>query len=214
MVSFREAIPLEKKRCHKVENFFSKKRKKGDEEESEGSFPKKMKVEKEEEIELSLNVPLPLDWQRCLDIKSGQIHFYNTRTQRRTSTDPRLILDPPTPTPAEAAAASTLSLDLELNLASRDSAPRPKSQRDVSKGPSLSWTSPDADAGAGEMVAAVCARCHMLVMMSKPALSCPNFGLPDNLYLVVIVTEQDDTRLEINVGEDDDLVLLYLLEMQ
>ncbi|XP_074560409.1 uncharacterized protein LOC141816553 [Curcuma longa] len=173
MVSLQEAIPFEKKRCHKVENFFSKKRKKGDEEESEGLFGKETKVEKEEEIELSLNVPLPLDWQRCLDIKSGQIHFYNTRTQRRTSTDPRLILDP--------LPASTLSLDLELNLASPDLAPRPKLQ-DNSKGPSLSWTSPDADVGvgasasasAGEMVAAVCARCHMLVMMSKPALSCPN----------------------------------------
>ncbi|XP_074577926.1 uncharacterized protein LOC141834504 [Curcuma longa] len=160
--------------------FYTKKRKMGgDGEESEGFFAKEMKVEKEE-IELTLDVPLPLDWQRCLDIKSGEIHFYNTRTQRRTAMDPRLILDPP--------ATAPLSLDLELNLSSSHSPPRrspralplekrPNSHRDI-KGPSLLWTSLDADAGADsdteEMVAGVCARCHMLVMMSKPALSCPN----------------------------------------
>lgn len=61
-------MTLEKKTCHEAKNFFSKKRKMGDGEESKGLFVKEMKVEKEE-IELTLDVPLPLDWQRCLDIK-------------------------------------------------------------------------------------------------------------------------------------------------
>lgn len=79
MVPLQEAIPLEKKRCHKVENFFSKKRKKGDEEDDEGLLAKEMKAEKEEkdeeEIELSLDAPLPLDWQRCLDIKVTNLTY-------------------------------------------------------------------------------------------------------------------------------------------
>ncbi|KAG6491088.1 hypothetical protein ZIOFF_052420 [Zingiber officinale] len=179
MVSLQEAMPLEKKSCREAKNFYTKKRKMGEgEEREEGLFVKEMKVEKEA-IELTLDVPLPLDWQRCLDIKSGEIHFYNTRTQRRTSTDPRLILDPP--------ATAPLSLDLELNLSSRHSTPirppappleKPKTDHRDVKGLSLLWNSLDAGAGADsdtkEMVAAVCARCHMLVMMSKPALSCPN----------------------------------------
>lgn len=32
---------------------------------------------------LPLEIPLPLEWQRCLDIKSGQIHYYNMRTQNQ-----------------------------------------------------------------------------------------------------------------------------------
>ncbi|CAH9113389.1 unnamed protein product [Cuscuta epithymum] len=60
-------------------------------------------------IELPLLAPLPLEWQRCLDIKSGQVYFYNTRTKEKTTTDPR-ISSPPEELPAPA------SLDLELNL--------------------------------------------------------------------------------------------------
>ncbi|XP_074587749.1 uncharacterized protein LOC141843594 [Curcuma longa] len=194
MVSLQAALPLEEKKRPrpKVENFLSKKRKKRnddeeeeeEEEEENGELPAKdikanRREEKKDEIELNLDAPLPMDWQRCLDIESGQIHFYNTKTHRRTSTDPRLSLDPPLGSP--------LSLDLELNLASPEPPPirastrqqekaktdhaRPKSPRDFKGGP-LSRVSPVSD--AEEMVAAACARCHMLVMMSKAALSCPN----------------------------------------
>ncbi|CAA6665040.1 unnamed protein product [Spirodela intermedia] len=85
--------------------------------------------------------PLPPEWQRCLDIQSGKIHFYNTRTQRRTSRDPRRsAADEPPP----------VSLDLELNLTCE--------------------TSPPSCPSGGGMVAAVCGRCHMLVMMSRLSL--------------------------------------------
>ncbi|XP_074590750.1 uncharacterized protein LOC141846610 [Curcuma longa] len=182
MVSLQAALPLEEKNrpCPKVENFLSKKRKKKNEgEEEEEWLAKEMKSAKKEEIELNLDAPLPMDWQQCLDIKSGRIHFYNTKTHRRTLTDPRLGLDPPLRSP--------LSLDLELNLASREPPPirvsallqeKPETDHARSKSPHdgegvpLSWISPVSD--AEEMVAAVCARCHMLVMMSKAALSCPN----------------------------------------
>ncbi|KAM7518578.1 hypothetical protein LguiB_017540 [Lonicera macranthoides] len=55
------------------------------------------------------NTPFPMDWQRCLDIKSGQIYFYNTRTQKRTSKDPKT-------SPSKPPSHGQLSLDLELNL--------------------------------------------------------------------------------------------------
>ncbi|KAG6481008.1 hypothetical protein ZIOFF_057599 [Zingiber officinale] len=193
MVSLQAARPLEEKKrpCPKVENLLSKKRKnKNDGEEEEERLTKEMKSGKKEEIELNLDAPLPMDWQQCLDIKSGRIHFYNTKTHRRTSTDPRLGLDPPL--------RSALSLDLELNLACREPPPirvsallqeKAKTDHACSKSPCdgegtpLSWVSPVSD--AQEMVAAVCARCHMLVMMSKAALSCPNckfVNRPERLF--------------------------------
>lgn len=54
--------------------FLTKKRKRGDgEDHAEALFAEETKPvkaeEKEEEIELNLDAPLPLDWQRCLDIK-------------------------------------------------------------------------------------------------------------------------------------------------
>ncbi|CAA7401683.1 unnamed protein product [Spirodela intermedia] len=130
------------------------------------------------DVDLHLDTPLPPEWQRCLDIQSGKIHFYNTRTQRRTSRDPRRsAADEPPP----------VSLDLELNLTCETSPPSCPSGGGVwvnkrpEKGPAAagaahckapSWAS--LDTGAGEMVAAVCGRCHMLVMMSRLSPSCPN----------------------------------------
>ncbi|KAK8971213.1 hypothetical protein KSP40_PGU021501 [Platanthera guangdongensis] len=103
-------------------------------------------------IELNLDTPLPLEWQRCLDIKSGEIHFYNTMTHMRTAKDPRQLITPP---PA---------LDLELNL--------------MSDAYEINGAAAE-DARAGgrhekEMVATVCTRCHLLVMMWKESPSCPN----------------------------------------
>lgn len=128
-----------------------------------------------DDVELHLDTPLPVEWQRCLDIKSGQIHFYNTRTQTRTPMDPRTSPEPPSSRP---------SLDLELNLTCEP--PRGHAERAEQEAGgarcgsggmsrSLSWVSLDAD--QQEMVAAVCMRCHMLVVMCKAAPSCPNCKL-------------------------------------
>ncbi|MQL81921.1 hypothetical protein Taro_014369 [Colocasia esculenta] len=150
-------------------------------------------------IDLHLDTPLPPEWQRCLDIQSGKIHFYNTRTHRRTSRDPRESVDETTPlSPPAVADARSVSLDLELNLMCETS---PRSHgggeeiKTQEKGAHVdvpaaffcdhrarpsgaaicktpSWVSMDAD--AGEMMATVCGRCHMLVMMCKSSPSCPN----------------------------------------
>ncbi|KAF0911199.1 hypothetical protein E2562_007972 [Oryza meyeriana var. granulata] len=169
----------------------SKKRKRdGGDEDGEGG---------EVGIELSFDAaPLPLEWQRCLDIKSGQIHYYNTRTHKRTSRDPRAEAAPaPAPELHQLRAAPAVEeeaanycapppgLDLELNLTFD---PRRVPVQEIKKHrPAVETTKPAAavaeekvalDVPAGgasrEMVAAVCTRCHMLVMMCREWPACPN----------------------------------------
>ncbi|KAJ9673824.1 hypothetical protein PVL29_023398 [Vitis rotundifolia] len=137
------------------------------------------------DIELQLETPLPLEWQRCLDIQSGQIHFYNTRTHKRTSRDPRASPEPLSPGP--------MSLELELNLPCdslrrnrpddnmgkwNSGSPSHNSKESLQKknpggvACSPSWLAFEGD--NQEMVAAVCKRCHMLVMLCKSSPACPN----------------------------------------
>ncbi|XP_020104321.1 uncharacterized protein LOC109721242 [Ananas comosus] len=182
MVSLQTTLSSEEKRsCCSFDKPVPKKRKWEDEEESDSDFfanefanePRIKQAKAEEttkvDIELHLDSPLPLEWQRCLDIKSGRMYFYNTRTHKRTSKDPR---ESP-----EEAAPSGPSLDLELNLACEPAKPtrtdkNPKAAQNQPK--LLAPPPPWADGDHREMVAAVCMRCHMLVMMCKSTLSCPN----------------------------------------
>ncbi|KAG8073808.1 hypothetical protein GUJ93_ZPchr0006g45744 [Zizania palustris] len=150
-------------------------------------------------IELSFDAaPLPLEWQRCLDIKSGQIHYYNTRTHRRTSRDPRAEAPAPELHHRAAAAAAAEEeeeaanystpppgLDLELNLTFE---PRRVPVQEKKQRPSSAEAKKPAAAVAEErlpfevpaagpsreMIAAVCTRCHMLVMMCREWPACPN----------------------------------------
>lgn len=113
-------------------------------------------------------------------VQSGQIHFYNTKTDMRTSKDPRKSPDQP-PSPA----AGHMSLDLELNL-TRDSTEGYSTTRggsvDIMKinssRQSLSWLGveekDDEQEEEQEMIATVCMRCHMLVMLCKSSPACPN----------------------------------------
>ncbi|XP_051126517.1 uncharacterized protein LOC127248282 [Andrographis paniculata] len=91
---------------------------------------------------------LPLELQRCLDIKSGKLYFQNTRTNQRV--DAQNLDVPP----------AAMSLELRLNLQATA----------VVRSPS--WLTFDAE--HQEMVAAAFRRCHMLVMMSKARPACPN----------------------------------------
>ncbi|XP_047085072.1 uncharacterized protein LOC124696378 [Lolium rigidum] len=155
----------------------SKKRKwDGDDDETDG-------------IELNFDAaPLPIEWQRCLDIKSGQIHYYNTRTHKRTSKDPRRV---PVATPVaveddDAGNFAPAGLDLDLNLAFEPRRRSPVRAEEKKPRPAADHAKPQAAAdredaalagaqsGGVEMVAAVCMRCHMLVMMCRACPSCPN----------------------------------------
>ncbi|KAL6867689.1 hypothetical protein ACP4OV_015713 [Aristida adscensionis] len=145
----------------------------------------------EDGIELNFDAaPLPPEWQRCLDIKSGQIHYYNTRTHKRTWKDPRAEPeyraaaaataedDGDEEEDADAHRASGAGLDLELNLTfePRRFLVREKKKPRPAAPPAADHRhAPPADHGdGGEMVAAVCMRCHMLVMMCRASPACPN----------------------------------------
>ncbi|WOH14294.1 hypothetical protein DCAR_0933813 [Daucus carota subsp. sativus] len=139
--------------------------------------------------------PLPLEWQRCLDIKSGQLYFYNTKTHKRTYSDPRMSTEPPPD-------SGCMSLDLKLNLnygsagkkhdddnhsSSKTSRPSDDLFVDL-HGDNFtsslkrypSWLTIEGD--QREMVTAVCKKCHMLVIMCKSYPTCPNckFVHPQN----------------------------------
>nr|XP_009787218.1 PREDICTED: uncharacterized protein LOC104235204 [Nicotiana sylvestris] len=112
------------------------------------------------------------------------IYFYNTRTQKRTSRDPRLNPEPQSP--------DHMNLDLQLNLpcgssennqvvdnftkrnAVSDSSYSGRDTKIKRNGitRSLSWLTFDGD--QQEMFTAVCKKCHMLVMMCRSSSSCPN----------------------------------------
>ncbi|KAB2617115.1 hypothetical protein D8674_012984 [Pyrus ussuriensis x Pyrus communis] len=139
------------------------------------------------DIELHLETPLPSEWQRCLDIQSGQIHFYNTRTQMKTSRDPRRSPEPPT-SPAADHHHHHMSLDLELNLRSCDQSRANsdisthslsdlfmESHRPIQKNPNnLGFPVDRHHQQQQEMVATVCIKCHMLVMLCRSSPACPN----------------------------------------
>uniref|UniRef100_A0A0E0K9W9 WW domain-containing protein n=1 Tax=Oryza punctata TaxID=4537 RepID=A0A0E0K9W9_ORYPU len=176
----------------------SKKRKRGVDDDGHGESG-------EVGIELSFDAaPLPLEWQRCLDIKSGQIHYYNTRTHKRTSRDPRRAEAPPAPAPElhhrraapaeeeeeeETAnyCAPPPGLDLELNLTfeprrvpvqAETKKHRPATETTTKPAAAVAVENLALELPAGgasrEMVAAVCTRCHMLVMMCREWPACPN----------------------------------------
>ncbi|XP_042379051.1 uncharacterized protein LOC121971716 [Zingiber officinale] len=65
----------------------------------------------------------------------------------------------------------SLNLDLELNLSSTQSETGCVSKGEEKEEDEVKRTTEEE---IEEMVATVCMRCHMLVMMTKVALSCPN----------------------------------------
>ncbi|XP_062098691.1 protein CURLY FLAG LEAF 1-like [Humulus lupulus] len=153
------------------------------------------------DIELHLETPLPSEWQRCLDIKSGKIHFYNTKTQTRTCMDPRETRSQsPDPFINASDRGHMISLDLELNLITSESPIRKTDDQYITNPNTTSldynnnnnisnsmessekksttswpsWLAIETAADPQEMVATVCMRCHMLVMLCRSSPSCPN----------------------------------------
>lgn len=121
-------------------------------------------------------------------MQSGAIHFYNTRTQKRTLRDPRASPEPSTPRNY-----GHMSLDLALNLPCGSPTyekPNPMMNEKSSKSPtcanylfmgasseeksSSSETMETVQVMETEMVATVCMKCHMLVMLCKSSPTCPN----------------------------------------
>ncbi|XP_072992078.1 uncharacterized protein [Typha latifolia] len=167
MVSLQSPLSSkEEKPCLNLSNLLCKKRRWEDVEESNCKNLSKDE-EPNADIEIHLDNPLPSEWQQCLDLQSGRIHYYNTRTYKTTCKEPMKSSEAP---------ICHQGLDLDLNLACQPQGgsvggaggpPPPPPRKSVMK--NYLYTSTDT-----EMVVAVCLRCHMLVIMSKATLSCPN----------------------------------------
>ncbi|XP_068643705.1 protein CURLY FLAG LEAF 2-like [Aristolochia californica] len=189
MVSFQIPFPTNQRSItdYSDDNAASKKRKWGCVEDETtrrqsmaSKFSKAQSAQTLLNLGLQLETPLPSEWQQCLDLQSGQVHFYNIRTHKRTNRDPRESPEPFT-------SSLPMSLDLELNLpceatGMEPETPSPKNSNDSSSPKessgldgapkSLPWVS--LEEGQEEMMAAVCMRCHMLVMLCKSFPTCPN----------------------------------------
>uniref|UniRef100_A0A2P2IWE9 WW domain-containing protein n=1 Tax=Rhizophora mucronata TaxID=61149 RepID=A0A2P2IWE9_RHIMU len=152
----------------------------------------------EDFLELHLDTPLPSKWQRCPDVQSGQTPFYTTGAYNRTSRDPS-----PEP-PSTGHNHTSLDLELNLtcdahrkdqvnnhvtrHISSRSTRPAPalgdfildssKAGNKISGGglkpPCPSWLAFEKETDQQDMVATVCTRCYMLVMLCKSSPACPN----------------------------------------
>lgn len=115
-------------------------------------------------------------------MQSGQIHFYNTKTHRRTCKDPRR--NPDHPDSDQPISPVHASLDLELNLTCDQSVHDDHHLTNLNSGKQKwnspggirrrpSWLASEMDRKQ-EMVATVCMQCHMLVMLCRSSPACPN----------------------------------------
>ncbi|XP_020216719.1 uncharacterized protein LOC109800336 [Cajanus cajan] len=185
MVSFHKAL-AESTRPEIHEEFeASSKKRKWEEPFAEDFFKDQTTLEKSKsvfDIDLHPDTPFSSDkWRQYLSIQSGQIQLCNPTT---TTEDPKRNPEPPI--------SNHMSLDLELNLTCESLRKKEEnsgglSERDdpfiestkckkVSDGINIrspSWLSSSED-DYKEMVATVCMRCHMLVMLCKSSPSCPN----------------------------------------
>ncbi|XP_061338522.1 uncharacterized protein LOC133285321 [Gastrolobium bilobum] len=198
MVSFHKALPESPKTEAPAEFDASSKKRKWEEAITEEFFKDQTNAEKRKSIfDIDLHLETPLSshkWQQYLNIQSGQTHLSNTRMNRKTPDSKK------NPEPDQPQSFGQMSLDLELNLTCESLKKKEDSydinekinsgssgslgERDLLIGSkkykkdscvltrSPSWLSSEAE--HKEMIARVCMRCHMLVMLCKSSPSCPN----------------------------------------
>ncbi|EXC04054.1 hypothetical protein L484_011034 [Morus notabilis] len=105
-------------------------------------------------VDLQLKDPLPLDWEQCLDLESGEMYYLNRKTLRKSWN---------WPLPME----QTAALDLELNISTFSDNHRGSDQVKKQSCSAAGNTN-------SNMVALACLNCHLLVILSKSSPSCPN----------------------------------------
>ncbi|OEL24340.1 hypothetical protein BAE44_0014636 [Dichanthelium oligosanthes] len=111
-------------------------------------------------LELQLNDPLPLDWEQCLDLQSGQMYYLNRKTLRKSWVRPR---------------EQSVNLDLNISTAAIvDTSAGGVAAPDEDAEPTKRHAGAPVTSGGNNMVAVPCANCHLLVMLCKSSPSCPN----------------------------------------
>ena len=141
-------------------------------------------------------------------MQSGQIHFYNTRTHKRTSRDPRRRSSDDDDDDGDDDGDDDMSLELQLNLpceslrkswkpASADPLIMESSrqlQQDDDEKKNMRGFEEAAGDHNQEMIATVCTRCHMLVMLCKSCPACPSCKfmhppIQDKLYPPLVLLQ-------------------------
>ncbi|XP_062104949.1 protein CURLY FLAG LEAF 1-like [Humulus lupulus] len=118
-------------------------------------------------VDLQLKDPLPLDWEQCLDLESGEMYYLNRKTLRKSWNWPIQM--------EQAAAAAALDLELNMSSFSEDHHNRMNGFSDP-----MIMKRQSSSAGVSSfnnnnnMVALACLNCHLLVILSKSSPSCPN----------------------------------------
>ncbi|RDX91051.1 hypothetical protein CR513_27022 [Mucuna pruriens] len=185
MVSFHKALAESPRPEIHAEFEAPSKKRKWEEPFAEDFFKDQTSIRKSDfDIDLHPETPFSSDkWRQYLTIQSGQIQLCNPRT---TTEDPKRSPD-------------HMSLDLELNLTCESLRKKEESYYDMNekqssgspgglseredlfiesskkcKKDSPSWLLSSSEDDYKEMVATVCMRCHMLVMLCKSSPSCPN----------------------------------------
>ncbi|KAK7301214.1 hypothetical protein RJT34_12075 [Clitoria ternatea] len=196
MVSFHKALAETPKTEAPSELFKAPSKRKW--EDTEEFFRQNHQIETEKrkpifDIELHLETPLPSHkLQQYLSIQSGQIHLCNMKASEKS----KINHEPQQPSLGQ------MGLDLELNLTCESLKKKEEGYDDINEKrinfgslrgfgehdsliePSKvkndscaltqtpSWLASEGD--HKEMIATVCMRCHMLVMLCKSSPSCPN----------------------------------------
>lgn len=106
-------------------------------------------VSQRSSIDLQLNDPLPLDWEQCLDLESGNMYYLNRKTMKKSSIRPK---------------EASMELDLNISAFPFSEGKATYSAQEMQQQCSSS----------SNMVALVCVNCHLLVMMFKSSPLCPN----------------------------------------
>ncbi|KAB1213382.1 hypothetical protein CJ030_MR5G003548 [Morella rubra] len=104
-------------------------------------------------VDLQLKDPLPLDWEQCLDLKSGRMYYLNRETLRKSWNWPK-----------------DQKLDLELNIATHSNC----SEKSSSSSDTLDGSKKKYSSSSSNMMALPCLNCHLLVILSRSSPSCPN----------------------------------------
>ncbi|XP_050374332.1 protein CURLY FLAG LEAF 1-like [Argentina anserina] len=111
-------------------------------------------------VDLQLEDPLPLDWEQCLDLKSGKVYYLNRETSKKSWKRP-----------LREELQDEAHLDLELHISSTFSADKWCSEQRCRR------TAEEVVTGSSSnsmMLALACLNCHLLVILSKTFPRCPN----------------------------------------
>ncbi|WOL11285.1 hypothetical protein Cni_G20047 [Canna indica] len=114
-------------------------------------------------VDLQLRDPLPLDWEQCLDLHSGRMYYMNRKTLKKSWMRPK-----------------EQKLDLELNISALptpEDTKNPNSTITTTVAAAAELDEPKRSSAAGNnnnMVAVVCIKCHLLVMLCRSSPCCPN----------------------------------------